>query len=175
MTEDELRRAYASAFLMQARSDWAVFNLLQESEHPPCHALHYLQMACEKLAKAYRLRDTASPVTELVSHHVGFTKFIRQYLLSPRFRDEYAGKHAKLHSLMQDAAKLAAEVEKLAPAIDRRNAPENAEYPWEAGETVVAPCTWGFPSLSLLREQRGRTFLKLVSSALRDYESTTLA
>ena len=59
MTDDELRRAYERAFLAQARSDWNVYRLLSESREPSCHALHYLQMATEKLAKAYRMRESA--------------------------------------------------------------------------------------------------------------------
>src|SRR5882724_6463098 len=59
MTDDDQRRAFAQAFIAQARSDWLVYRVLTESaEVPLCHRLHYLQMACEKLAKAYRLRDT---------------------------------------------------------------------------------------------------------------------
>ena len=77
MTEDERRRAFAEAFIAQARSDWRVYRILAErDEVPSCHRLHYLQMVCEKLAKAYRLRDTKSPIDELVSKHSGFSKFV---------------------------------------------------------------------------------------------------
>jgi hypothetical protein len=44
---------WSDAFLTQARSDWQVFEHLYDSDFPECHALHYLQMATEKLAKAY--------------------------------------------------------------------------------------------------------------------------
>ena len=45
----------ADAFVRQAQSDFAAFELLvarDRSEIPSCHALHYLQMATEKLSKA---------------------------------------------------------------------------------------------------------------------------
>jgi len=43
----------ADAFLAQARSDFATFEtLLGHEQVPPCHALHFLQMAAEKVAKA---------------------------------------------------------------------------------------------------------------------------
>jgi hypothetical protein len=59
----ERRLAFADAFYRQAWSDWQAYKLLAEADGlPRCHALHYLQMACEKLAKAYRLRDTAGDV-----------------------------------------------------------------------------------------------------------------
>ena len=65
MTEDQRRRAFAEAFIAQARSDWIVRRVLTEREGVDvCHELHYLQMVCEKLAKAYRLRDTNSPVDD---------------------------------------------------------------------------------------------------------------
>ena len=175
MTDDELRRAYERAFLAQARSDWNVYRLLSASGEPACHALHYLQMATEKLAKAYRMRETDSPVSELVSRHTGFAKFVRQYLLSARNRAAYEGKAAQLQSLVQESAKLAAEIEKLAPAIDRGSSPENVEYPWEAGGRVFAPCEWSFPALSLLRAPHGRAFLKTIELALRDFDQRETA
>ncbi len=52
------RDAWASAFAAQSRSDWQVYTLLAaEPSIPACHQLHYLQMACEKIAKAYRCLD----------------------------------------------------------------------------------------------------------------------
>lgn len=170
MTDDELRQGYERAFLAQARSDWDVYKLLSAQELPRCHELHYLQMATEKLAKAYRVRETASPVSELVKHHTGFQKFIRQYLLSPGNSEPYKGKRAQLQSLMHACSRLAAEIEKLAPAVDRGGSPENVEYPWLAGERVVAPCAWSFPAFSLLTAPGGRAFLKLIELSLRDLD-----
>ena len=126
MTEEERRRAFAEAFIAQARSDWRVYRILAErNEVPSCHRLHYLQMVCEKLAKAYRLRDTKSPVDELVSKHSGFSKFVGPFFTA--LKDEYSGKDAQLRGLIQRARTLAREIEKLAPAIDRSANPENAE------------------------------------------------
>jgi hypothetical protein len=45
----------------------------------------------------------------------------------------------------------------------------HAEYPWERGETVLVPCKYAFPTLSLLDAHGGRAFLKLVDRAFRDY------
>jgi hypothetical protein len=58
---------------------------------PTCHRLHYLQMACEKLAKAYRLRDTKAAVDDLVSRHAGFAKFIGPFF-APVLKNGYRGK-----------------------------------------------------------------------------------
>ena len=174
MTEDERRVAYAGAFIAQARSDWGAYRVLEQSEVPACHNLHYLQMVCEKLAKAYRLRDTESPVDDLVATHSGFSKFISAFFTAV-LRNEYVGKTAQLERLIQFSRALAREIEKLAPAIDRLSSPENAEYPWERDGNVIAPCDYGFPSLALLRQSGGRAFLKLISRALDDFESVTLS
>jgi hypothetical protein len=40
-------------------------------------------MATEKLAKAYRFRDTATDEDALLTKHVGFQKFLNSFLLSP--------------------------------------------------------------------------------------------
>ena len=75
------REALSSAFHTQARSDWAVYlHLAALPEHPRCHALHYLQMATEKLGKAYRLRDTSAATEDLQSEHTGFASFLRLYI-----------------------------------------------------------------------------------------------
>lgn len=166
VTEDELRRAYATAFIAQARSDWEMHRWIESrADVATCHKLHYLQMTCEKVAKAYRLRDTKSPVRELISRHTGFSKFITIFCRQA-LAEKYQGKSAQLTRVSKDSQTLAREIEKLAPAIDRTVAPENVEYPWERHDQVIAPCHYGFPSLDLLQQAGGRTFLKLVKQAL---------
>ncbi|MBI4704863.1 MAG: hypothetical protein HY744_27480 [Deltaproteobacteria bacterium] len=170
------RDAWAAAFAEQARSDWSVYRLLAlEPEVARCHALHYLQMACEKIAKAYRARDTAAELPDLLGRHVGFAKFVSSFLLSPAVRQEFSGKEAQLSQLRAAFRHLARGIEKLAPAVDRQDAPENAEYPWARGDEVIAPCRYDYPSLSLLREPGGRTFLRLVERALGDFETLRLS
>ena len=83
-----------------------------------CHELHYLQMVCEKLAKAYRLRDTNSPVDDFIPKHTGFAKFVGPFFGAVS-KNEYRGKDAQLRGLITRARTLAREIEKLAPAIDR--------------------------------------------------------
>lgn len=135
-----------------------------------CHALHYLQMACEKIAKAYRLRDTAADPDELMKGHVGFARFIRAFLKAPQVKADFEGRAAHLHRLGESAYQLAQEVEKLAPAADRGARPDNAEYPWAAGEVVVVPAQYAYPNLSLLRQAGGRAFVKVVGRAMSGFE-----
>jgi len=162
------RTDWAEGFLTQARSDWAVFErLLICKGVEPCHALHYLQMACEKLAKAYQLRNTDADAAELMKRHVGFERFVNAWLRSPTIKARYEGRDEQLQQLIKHAKQLAREVEALAPAADRVQRPDNSEYPWADGAKVVAPCLYAFPNLSLLHQPSGRTFLALIKLSLR--------
>ena len=48
-------------WLRQARSDHALFLQLRRTGADECHLLHYLQMATEKLSKAYLWRSGHAP------------------------------------------------------------------------------------------------------------------
>jgi len=104
-----LRSEWATGFLDQSRSDWAVFRkLYQDEDVPLCHPLHYLQMACEKLAKAHRLQSTAADVAGLLERHVGFVRFVRSYLRSNEMKGRYQGRHSQLQELARLCAQIAA-------------------------------------------------------------------
>ena len=58
------RDEWGSAFALQSRSDWRVYErLAAEPQISACHELHYLQMACEKIAhemtRAEAMKDAA--------------------------------------------------------------------------------------------------------------------
>jgi hypothetical protein len=63
-------------FLLQARSDFDVFEFLREhcrkGDFPACHALHYLQMATELLGKAHAWKRGPPRQT-----HRAFVRFLR--------------------------------------------------------------------------------------------------
>ena len=64
---------YQRLFLVQARTDFAVFELLRrQSDLPECHALHYLQMATELLGKAHAWKH--GPRTNTHRAFVGFLR-----------------------------------------------------------------------------------------------------
>ena len=60
-------------WLRQALSDYNLFRQLRHDRHEPCHILHYLQMATEKLSKAYLWRAGHPPPKT----HTGFVRFLR--------------------------------------------------------------------------------------------------
>lgn len=78
--------------------------------------------------------------------------------------------HHRAKFAIKRARTLAREIEKLAPATDRLATPENAEYPWESEDRVIAPSRYEFPSLDLLREPGGRAFLNLIERALDNFQ-----
>lgn len=131
-------------------------------------------MACEKIAKAYRCRDTSAPLEDLLSRHVGFAKFMSSFLGSPLLKKSYGGRNAQHLVLTKIARSLAREIEKLAPSVDRSASPENAEYPWQSGDEVVAPCDYRYPTLSLLKTPGGRAVLNLVARAIHEFETISL-
>lgn len=165
------RVGWALASINQSRSDFATYQLLSGSPGVPiCHLLHYLQMASEKVAKAYRFRDTDTAEDRLTTEHVASSQFIQSYLKSPEIMQRYEGKDAQLREIVEVARKLAREIEKLAPAVDRETSPANAEYPWFDDGRVVVPCEFTYPNLTLLTEPRGRTFLRLLEMAITEFE-----
>ena len=169
----QAREQLADAYAAQSRSDFTVYRLHLTSAEE-CHRLHYLQMACEKIAKAYRLRDRVSVNLDDLYSHVVFSKFIVIYLKSTPVRHRYRAQEAKRRRMERYAHSLALEIEKLAPAVDRDQTPENAEYPWMVGETIFVPCRHSYPISRLLGEQGGRDILKLIEIAIEDYPGDTL-
>lgn len=103
-----------------------MYTLLEQHNAPICHQLHYLQMASEKVAKAYRFRDTSTSPEKLLCEHVGLTR------------------------------------------------PANPEYPWQHGAVVLVPRDHEFPNLSLLTVDRGRTFLKLLKIAIKEFSTIAI-
>lgn len=170
----ETKRLLAEAYAAQSQSDFRVFQeFLQGAEE--CHRLHFLQMACEKIAKAYRLRDTPDFPEDGLYSHVIFSRFILNLLKSPQIKRLYKSQNAALKQLERDANCLSREIEKLAPAVDREQTPANVEYPWIQGQLVFTPCVFSFANLSLLRDQNGREFLKLIAMAIKDFSSIALS
>src|ERR1017187_10553540 len=63
----------------QACSDHALFVQLRGVGASECHLLHYLQMATEKLSKAYLWRSGKPPPKS----HTGFVRFLKALLDRP--------------------------------------------------------------------------------------------
>lgn len=127
-------------FLVQARADFVVFRLLRrDAALPACHALHYLQMATEKLGKAHAWRNGPQPNT-----HRAFVGFLRSRTTNREAQTllGYSGRNANWgHTLRKDAT-LAQRIEDLAPTLAGDG--PNPEYPWPPGEPTHAPAEYEF-------------------------------
>jgi hypothetical protein len=140
------------AFLKQARSDFRVFSLLRGQDRgyvPECHALHYLQMATEKLAKA-AFMALGDPRGEAHTH--------RAFSLIPQHlrRGDVAARlgwrdFGRYQDLRRRASPLFHEIHELNPSVGPQQpggVPQegpNAEYPWP-GRDAAGAVTWEVPA-----------------------------
>lgn len=158
---------WATAFARQADADFRAWELAEkhpESVAAECHKLLFLQMACEKLCKAYLLGVGTPPESLQASH--GYIAnplpvIVKQQIL-------HMGLDlGRMKGVLEKVRHLTREIEILSPAIRRGGQrPDNCEYPWECGDRVVSPLDWSFSTSRLCTESAGRTFLKLVREAI---------
>ena len=146
---------WRSANLKQARSDLAVFDSIKGQ--PLCQQLHYLQMATEKLAKAYlsQVNGGARPNRS----HQAFVRFLRLVRITPRFRTALNWRKEQFRAHVDWLLPTAQLVEDLAPAGDKDK--PNPEYPWETAGAVIAPVDYPFAAYGL-GQARMAGLIKLV-------------
>ncbi len=167
MTAPESNQVWARAYARQARSDLAAREvLLTDGSLPRCHELHYLQMACEKLCKAY-LCNGGAAAADLQSSHAYIAKTlpsIAQELLARSARQK-VGRRWEVRAI----AALARRIELLAPSVRGGGAvPANVEYPWSGPDgDICIPAHHNF-GLDMLHERAGQTLLKLLFKAAAD-------
>lgn len=157
------------AYLEQARSDWKIYKTLKDLSLDDCHALHYLQMTTEKLAKAMLLARGAE-IKQIRSSHKAFLRFL-----------QIAARHPSLPRLLKIPAKqflqftrsllpLADNIQSLAPAL-ARNGP-NVEYPWEEPSGMIrVPASFRFSVSVQLRQPSGRKLLRFIKVILERFET----
>jgi hypothetical protein len=161
---------WSRAFAKQAMADFDAWNALQlkppagTTPLPRCQKLHFLQMACEKLAKAHLLKGRMK-VSDLEKSHAYIAKHLptivsRQMVLSGD-NDRVA------QAVGAQCKRIAREIELLSPAVkDAGRREDNCEYPWEKGGVLHVPAEWHFPNLDLLTEPGGRNILKRIREAI---------
>ena len=149
----------------QAKSDHDVFELVRREGMPECHSLHYLQMATEKVAKAYFWRSGNPPPKS----HAGFVQFLR--FLGHRRNDRE--RIAKLFSFnrfedfqnwIRAVLPIAYELERLTP--DLANDGPNPEYPWPHAHPEHAPQSHKFAVWTSLRNGQGRDLMRIIHIAV---------
>jgi hypothetical protein len=137
---------WQAAFLKQAQSDFAIYELLQSQDVAVCHQLHYLQMLTEKLSKGLT-QQTGFPPTK----HKAFVDFLRiakgrsdiQRLTGIRKKDRH-------QAFMNSMISTADQIESLAPKGGEEGLKHvNPEYPWEQGGVVITPAEYAYTHLQL--------------------------
>jgi hypothetical protein len=156
---------WTQAFARQAASDLDAREVLAaDPSLPACHALHFLQMACEKLCKASMISTGTDPM-EVQRSHASIAKhlptIIRLYM------SRQARRLPRDNWIVDAIRPLARKIELLSPAVKAGGrSPQNCEYPWLAadGVSVTAPADHRF-DFSMLFDKAGVALLKIVRQA----------
>ncbi len=153
-------KEWSRAFARQALSDLDARELLDVPTLSRCHSLHFLQMAAEKVCKAY-LHATGNTVKQ--SHSV-----VRKHL--PSIARDLSAERAMSGSRLKALKHLAVEIDLLAPALRGEGTrQDNVEYPWESTDgIVIAPIDFAF---SPIEDNQIRALVKLLRLAASKYSS----
>lgn len=150
-------RAWQHAYAVQAKADFEAYHVLRAAPNlPQCLALHSLQMACEKLSKAYLCSQKVEP-RFLQASHAYTAKSLPEMFVAQRSR---LGQRPPRRSslILKQVKNLAREIELLAPTVDSQRRPDNCEYPWVAARARSwCPPNIPSPTCRCCRSQRART------------------
>ena len=146
-------------FLVQARSDFAVFLLLRDrTDLPESHALHYLQMATELLGKAHAWAHGPNART-----HRAFVGFLRGLTNNRIAQDRLGFRRRNQHwgQFIRKSVPLAERIEDLAPSLTPDG--PNPEYPWPRNDPAHAPVEHTFQLwIDLQPPSQGHRFIQFV-------------
>jgi hypothetical protein len=134
---------WAAAFAFQAIADLETRDILAQTDAKPFARLHFLQMAAEKLCKAYLVDENG--IDQLRFHHCIIRKQLPRILEHVLQRTESwrpERRRTKIHALKS----LIREIEILCPSCTEADSREdNTEYPWRDSQGKVhVPATHRF-------------------------------
>jgi len=158
--------SFQSLWWEQAKSDHTIFIVLRGQGAAQCHLLHYLQMATEKIAKAYFWRNGIAPPAK----HAGFVQFLRFLGQTPiRDRQRIAelftfARFSDFQSWIHAVLPVAYDLEQLAPALACDG--PNPEYPWPHRAPVAAPALYQFEVWKQLTTGQGRDLMRFIKLAV---------
>ncbi|MFO0964797.1 MAG: hypothetical protein U0793_04305 [Gemmataceae bacterium] len=133
--------------------------------------LHYLQMATEKLSKAYLWRSGKVPPKS----HIGLVRFLKALLdrafdLGRIAKALGFGRSDDLEKWVSSVQPLAYELQNIAPA-EARNGP-NPEYPWPRENPLHYPAGHGFSLWTQLQNTgQGRKLLQFIERAITGFQT----
>lgn len=156
---------------LQAQADWALFDHLRLNWAVECQLLHYLQMATEKLSKAYFWRSGKTPPKS----HIGFVRFLKALLDRPRVELTRIAtvlgfrRPEDLERWVVNTQNLAYALQNMAPA-EARDGP-NPEYPWPHENPAQSPVDFTFPLWDQLRNTgQGRNLMVRIALAIESFD-----
>lgn len=156
---------WSRAYALQAMSDLRTYDILFRTDVDDCQLLHYLQMATEKVAKAYLS-------TRESKESFGFSHVVAARAIPALAREILSATMtaAQVRPVVARIRQIVNEVEALAPAVHRGGSrPDNCEYPWEDSHgNIIVPCRHTFP-LVAVRDRRTGQLLKLLNAATARY------
>ena len=148
---------------LQAKSDFGVWLILRNAGCAACHQLHYLQMATEKLGKAYFWQKGTPPR----KGHAFFVWFMRSQGAAPnRSRKQIAevfefSRFEDFQNWVQAALPLAYALQALAPDLSKDG--PNPEFPWPSDSPVFVPAIYQFDVWrNLTTTGRGRQLMRVI-------------
>jgi len=153
----------------QAASDFKAYELMVKSAMPACHAIHYLQMSTEKLAKAYFWKSAIAPSKS----HAGVVQFLRRLGTIPQSKQSqlaaalYYRRYVDLQNWIRKSLPIARELERIAPALAGQG--ENPEYPWPHENPIATPTEHQFAVWRTLTSADGRAFLRQLKFMLDEF------
>jgi hypothetical protein len=133
-------------------------------------ALHCLQMACEKLAKAHMVASCVRGPGEVTDSHAYAGKVLHIVFREMIRCDEGVLPHARDWRVLALRA-LAREIDLLHPQVDAGGSrPDNCEYPWaDALGDPQVPSRWAFAQYSqACHETTLGILLRTLRSAIAD-------
>ena len=159
---------WADAFLEQARSDWQMWEIIRQQELPDCHELHYIQMTCEKLGKAFLIAGGTISPSQAKASHVAFKRFLQVASRHPKLRSLLKMNASQFRAHIKQLLPIAENIERLAPALAQDG--PNVEYPWESPDRQIhTPVNYIFSAIHELRRPAGANLIKIVDLVQREF------
>ena len=161
---------WARGYAIQALSDLDTRDKLAEAGARKCHRLHFLQMAAEKICKAFLTTENGHDNVRKSHAYVARILPIIARVFYPRINDNNQINQWEISEIK----KLVEQIELLAPACDDSGLREdNSEYPWEGARgEVCIPCEYNFPRI----DDGSKTIvrlIKLIRAAAESYRRLT--
>lgn len=162
---------WRTAYFRQAQNDYGMFRELgKRTDVAMCQKLHYLQMATEKLAKAFLSPPSGGSHPHVHDALCNLLKFCKQ---RPDIRRllGYENNYHAYCSYIDSLLSVAERIEKLAPV--GRQERVNPEYPWlDHDGNVVCPVSYSFPEFG---HQEIISFQKLTDALFRIFTDLSTA